>query len=59
MVAQNFTNTAFLSDVSRTRRSFLEANAPVVIKLDWTICCSDQQDQDVATFHDGNFDHLV
>ena len=28
-------------------------------KLDWTICCSDQQNVNVATFHDGNFDHLV
>ena len=26
---------------------------------DWTICCSNLQNQDEAMFHDGNSDHSV
>ena len=28
-------------------------------KLDWTICCSNQQNANEATFRDGSFDHSV
>ena len=33
VVAQNFADVTFLSSVSRTRWSFLEANVPVVVSL--------------------------
>ena len=33
MVAQNFADVTFLSSISITRWSFLEANVPVVVSL--------------------------
>ena len=49
----------FLSTVSRTRRSFLEASAPVVMSLIGTNCCSNQQNVNVFTSHDGSLGHSV
>ena len=57
--SKNFTDISLLSTISRTRRSFLQANAPVVISLMGPIAVLSQQNGSESTSHGGSFGHLV
>ena len=54
MVAHNFADVTFLNSISKTRRSFLKADVPVVVRLMVPFVVPIETE---AMSHDGSFDH--